>query len=313
MDLFQSMRAFVAVTEAGSFVRAADQLAMSKSAVTAHLAELERRLAVRLLNRTTRRLSLTDDGRAYLEHCRRVLSDVDETIGLLSQGRGTPRGRLRIDTASSIGIHFLMPALPRFTEQFPELEVVLTLNDQVVDIVAEGVDVAIRAGELPSSSYVARRVFNDPYVICAAPSYLERFGMPSSPDELDAHNCLLIYLQTAGHVLPWEFEHNGVRTVRTPRARLSVSSTEALIAAAIRGAGIVYLTRSVLGRGLAAGQLTPILNDWVRKDPLPISVVYPHNRQLSAKTRAFVDFVAGLFPRTARKKGDEPQPVPSNF
>lgn len=297
MDLFQGMRAFAAVVDSGSFVKAADQLSMSKSAVTAHIGDLERRLAVRLLQRTTRRLSLTDDGAAYLEHCRRVLADIDETIGTLSRGRATPRGRLRVDAVTAFGVQYIMPALPRFTEQYPEVEVILTLNDQVVDLIAENVDVAIRVGHLQDASFVARRVYETPHVICAAPSYLERFGMPESPDDLVRHQCLGMYLMTAARVAPWIFERDGERREWMPNSRITVSSTEALIPAMIAGTGIGYLVEGLLGRPLAARELIPILTDWVRKDKLPVSVVYPHNRHLSAKTRAFVEFVAGLFPR----------------
>ena len=181
MDMLQGMRVFVGVVEAGSFVAAADLLDISKSAVTDHVADLERRLSVRLLHRTTRRLRLTDDGAAYIEHCRRVLADVDETVATLSRGRAVPRGRLRVDTVPSVGLQYLMPALPRFVEQYPELEVVLTLNDQLIDLLAEGVDVAIRVGPLADSSFVARRLYESPHVICASPLYMDRFGEPALP------------------------------------------------------------------------------------------------------------------------------------
>ena len=144
---------------------------------------------------------------------------------------------------------------------------------------------------------MARRVYETPHVICAAPSYLERFGVPESPDDLVHHQCLGIYLMTAGRVAPWIFERDGERREWLPNSRITVSSTEALIPAMVAGIGIGYLVEGILGRPLAAKQLVPILTDWVRKDRLPVSVVYPHNRHLSAKTRAFVEFVAGLFPR----------------
>lgn len=297
MDMLQGMRVFAAVVEAGSFVRAADQLDISKSAVTDHIADLERRLSVRLLHRTTRRLSLTDDGAAYLEHCRRVLADVDETIATLSRGRAVPRGRLRVDAPSAIAMQYLLPALPRFTEQYPEVEVILTLNDYYVDLLAEGVDVALRAGVLRDASIVARRLYESPFVICASPLYLERFGAPRTPEDLGAHQCLPIYSITSGRVLPWIFEHEGVRTEWQPRARLAISNAEAIVTSASAGAGIVYVNTAIVERPLASGALVPVLADYVRRDRMPFSAVYPHNRHLSAKTRAFVDFVASLFPR----------------
>jgi LysR family transcriptional regulator, regulator for bpeEF and oprC len=297
MDLIQGMRVFQSVVDEGSFVRAADRLDLSKSVVTAHVADLEKRLSVRLLNRTTRRLTLTDDGSAYLEHCRRILADIDETHATLARGRAVPRGRLRVDAPTALGERWLMPAIPRLLEQYPELEVVLTLNDQVVDLIAERVDVALRVGALGDSSFVARRIYEGPILLCASPGYLERFDAPATPQALAEHRCLGLYFSTLGRVQPWVFERDGERHVIEPTSRFAVSAPDALVQAAVAGAGLVYISELVVGRQLASGQLVQLLPEWTRTTSLPLSVVYPHNRHLSAKVRAFVDFVAGLFPR----------------
>jgi LysR family transcriptional regulator for bpeEF and oprC len=298
MDRLQSMEVFSWVVELGSFSRAADRLNLSKATVTSHVAALENRLGVRLLNRTTRRLNLTEDGAAYLEHCKRVLADIAETESSLARGKAVPRGRLRVDMPVSIGLQYVLPALPRFSAQYPELEVVATLTDQRIDLIAEGVDAALRTGALEDSSFVARKVYDGRFIVAASPSYLERFGEPKAPDELSRHNCLAFYRAGIGRDEDWVFEREGERIVRPPNGRLALSSGEALVDAAIAGIGIVYFNDLLLVRSMAARQLRPILTEWTRRDPLPISVIYPQNRHLSAKVRAFVEFVTGLFART---------------
>jgi LysR family transcriptional regulator for bpeEF and oprC len=291
------MEVFHWVVELGSFSRTADRLELSKATVTAHIAAIENRLGVRLLNRTTRKLSLTEDGSAYLEHVRRVLADVRETEDILSRARTVPRGRLRVDMPVTLGRQHIVPALPRFAAQYPELEVVATLDDRRIDLVEEGVDVAIRMGELEDSSFIAKRVYATGYVVCASPDYLAIHGPPATPDELAAHQCLGFYSADTRRVLEWPFERDGERFTVMPRGILSVSNAEALVDAALAGAGIVCLLEMILSRHLASGALVPVLADWQTSAKLPMSVIYPQNRHLSPKVRVFVDFVAGLFPR----------------
>lgn len=297
MDRLTSMEVLHWVVELGSFSRAADRLDLSKASVTAHVAALESRLGVKLLNRTTRRLSLTDDGAAYLEHVRRVLTDVQETEAMLAAGRSVPRGVLRVDMPVSLGRQYIVPALPRFAAQYPELQVIALLEDRRVNLVEEGTDVAVRIGPLADSTLVARRIYETDIVTCASPEYLALHGEPKTPRELDGHNCLGVFAVSRGEVLQWVFEKDGERVVRTPGSRLSVSNAEALLDAAVNGAGIVVMFEMYASRWIASGALRPILTDWQRPDPYPISVVYPQSRHLSAKVRVFVDFVAGLFPR----------------
>jgi LysR family transcriptional regulator for bpeEF and oprC len=297
MDRLQSMDVFRWVVDLGSFSRAADRLDMSRAAVTAHVAALENRLGLRLLNRTTRKLALTDDGAAYLDHVRRVLADVEETEGVLTAGRTLPRGVLRIDLPVAIGRQFVVPALPRFAAQYPDLKVVAILDDRRTDLIETGTDAAVRMGPLEDSSLVARRVYEAGFVVCASPDYLALQGMPETPADLERHNCLGLYAVSRGQVLDWAFEKGGERVSFTPGGALSISNAEALLDAAVAGAGIVMLLDMMASRWIASGALRPLLQDWQRGDRYPISVVYPQNRHLSAKVRVFSDFVAGLFPR----------------
>lgn len=300
MDRLTSMEVFHWVVELGGFSRAADRLGLSKASVTAHIAALESRLGVKLLNRTTRRLSLTDDGAAYLEHVRRVLADVQETETMLGAGKRVPRGVLRVEMPVPLGRQYIVPALPRFAAQYPELQVLALLEDRRTNLVGEGVDAAVRLGPLSDSSLVARRLYAAQWGTYASPDYLALHGEPATPDDLDAHVCLGLYAVSRGEVFNWTFEKDGKRVMRTPGSRLSVSNGEAMVDAAVSGAGIVQTLDLFASRWVASGALRPILTDWQHAELYPISVVYPQGRHLSAKVRAFVDFVAGLFPRTPR-------------
>lgn len=297
MDRLAGMEIFQWVVELGSFSRAADRLNLSKATVTTHVAALETHLGVRLLNRTTRRLALTEDGAAYLEHVKRVLTDIEETEAILAKGRREPRGRLRVDLPVAVGQQFIVPALPRFAAQYPELKVIATLNDQRIDLVSEGIDVGVRVGVLEDSSIIARKVAESRFVVVASPDYLERWGEPQHPDELIRHNCIGLWSPSQGQVLDWKFGTAPDERVFSPSGNLAISNVAALIDVAVAGHGIVCLAELVLGRELAASQLKPILARWKSPAAVPIAAIYPQNRHLSAKVRAFVDFVAGLFPR----------------
>jgi LysR family transcriptional regulator, regulator for bpeEF and oprC len=297
MDRLTSMEVFHWVVELGSFSRAADRLDLSKASVTAHIAALESRLGVKLLNRTTRRLSLTDDGTAYLDHVRRILADVQETEATLSAGRSVPRGLLRVEMPVTLGRQYIVPALPRFAAQYPELQVIALLEDRRTNLVEEGVDAAVRNGPLSDSTLIARRIYEAKWATYASPDYLALHGEPGTPAELDGHNCLGLYAVSRGETFDWVFEKDGERIARPPGGRLTVSNGEAMLDAAINGAGIVQTLDMFASRWVASGALRQILVDWQRKDAYPISVVYPQSHFLSAKVRAFVDFVAGLFPR----------------
>jgi LysR family transcriptional regulator for bpeEF and oprC len=197
----------------------------------------------------------------------------------------------------TLGRQYIVPALPRFAAQYPELQVIALLEDRRTNLVEEGVDAAVRNGPLSDSTLIARRIYEARWATYAAPDYLALHGEPRTPAELDGHNCLGLYAVSRGQAFDWVFEKDGERIARPPGGRLTVSNGEAMLDAAINGAGIVQTLDMFASRWVASGALRQILVDWQRKDAYPISVVYPQSHFLSAKVRAFVDFVAGLFPR----------------
>lgn len=265
---------------------------MSKSAVSKHVGRLEDRLGARLLNRTTRRLSLTEVGRVYYEHCARILHEAEE--GDLAVGRlqEEPRGTLRINAPMSFGQIHVAPALPDFLTAYPDLSVDVTFEDRFVDAVEEGYDVLIRIGSLADSSLIARKLAWSEAQICASPAYWEKHGMPQHPRDLLEHNCLnYTYLSTNNE---WRFvnkdepgEITSVRVSGNIRANNSPVQREAALA----GIGVARLPHFVICDDIRAGRLVPALTDYPLQ-PFGIYAVYPHNRHLSAKVRAFVDFFA---------------------
>jgi len=292
MDRLNAMRAFVRVCDAGSFTAAAMAMGMPKSAVSKQVAWLEEELGVRLLNRTTRRLSITEVGAGYLERCRRILEDVEEADSLALEMQTRPRGRLRVTTPFSFGLLYLSAVLCDIAAAHPELELDVTMTDRFVSLLDEGFDLAIRIGDLPDSNLVARRIAQTRLVLCASPDYLSREGVPRQPADLAGHNCL-IYARTG---LPdhWQFRDRGREIVVQPRGRLRVNNGDALKMAAMHDQGIAQLPVFLIEAELAAGTLVPVLTDFERP-PLAIHAVFPHNRHLSAKVRVFVDFMVHRF------------------
>lgn len=290
------MRVFTRVVDHGSFARAADALAVSRPTVTGAVSALEKRLGVRLLHRTTRRLSLTDEGRAYYATCVRLLDDLAEAEDALSSAGGAPRGRLRASLPQSFAHPSFFTALSGFTVRHPELVLELLFSDRVVNLVEEGVDCAVRGAAIPEdSTLVARRVGKACRVTCAAPAYLAAHGAPGSVAELAQHNCVRFLSPSDGRTLDWEFEENGTRTTFTPRGSLGVNSAEAAAAAAVAGIGIAQVPDSLVFHLVRSAQVQPVLLEHVTPAP-PLSVVYPGNRYLTAKVRAFADFIAEIYP-----------------
>jgi LysR family transcriptional regulator for bpeEF and oprC len=294
MDQLSAMRVFARVAELGSFARAADALAMSRAMVTTRIAQLEARLGVRLLHRTTRRVGLTDDGRAYHERCLRILADIDETEEALARGRTRPAGRLRVQAPVALARLFLIPALPRFLARHPELALEVRLANRVVDLVEEGLDCAIRLGVPAEPNLVARRIAETRLATCAAPAYLARRGVPRAPDELARHECIAFLDLASGRPADWVFARQGVPLARAPGGRLAFNSMEAAVEAAAAGLGVAQVLSSLAQGAVAAGRLAPVLVDWAAAGP-PLYVAYPHHRHLSAKIRAFVDFAGEVF------------------
>ena len=294
MDRFQAMQVFTRVVDANSFTRAADNLGLPRATVTTIIQSLEALLQVRLLNRTTRRISLTPDGAAYYEHCARILGEVEETESSFRDVAKGPKGRLRIDVPSVIGRQILIPRLCDFHSRYPDIELVIGMGDRQVDLVREAVDCVIRGGELQDSTLVARRIGSFKAITCAAPEYLERHGIPTSIDDLKDHCAVHYFSSRTGRTIDWDFVVDGVSTPVKMRGILSVNDAEAYVACGLQGFGLIQPARFMALSHLASGALLEVLPQW-SPSPIPISVAYMQNRHLSPKVRAFVDWVADLF------------------
>lgn len=303
MNNFSDIVAFVRVVEAHSFVAAAQTLGMSPSAISKAVSRLEERLGARLLNRTTRSLSLTDLGTGFYERCREALAQLDHAENEVSESRGIPRGKLRVDVPISLGRLLIVPALPRFIEQNPELTVQMSMNDRVIDLVQEGIDAALRVGTLSDSSLIARRVGNLRGVTCASPEYIERMGgPPKTPEDLRPEQCIAMFRPGSNQIREWMFKKDTEEHTIIPAAPLSFSDPESAVVAAISGAGFVRTLNFTAESQIASGLLQPVLEDWNDGAYWPVSVVYPQHRQPTAKIRAFIEFVSGLFPQATPER-----------
>ncbi|MBU1263503.1 MAG: LysR family transcriptional regulator [Gammaproteobacteria bacterium] len=290
MDRFADMQMLVSVVEAGSISAAAERLNLAKSAVSRRLAELEARLGVSLIHRTTRRLSLTDSGRAYYARCVAILADVEEAESAVSQAHGALRGTLKVALPLAFGLLHLAPLIQAFMTAHPDVRFELDFNDRQIDLMQEGFDLAIRIATLADSSLIARRLAPIRHLVCASPDYLTRHGIPQSAADLGQHACLA-YSNVRDPGL-WSFHGPDGESgqVRVP-VRLAASSGEFLMRAAIAGEGLVLLPSFYVHEALRAGQLLPLLADHVWPE-LAAYAVYPPTRHLSSRVRAFIDFLA---------------------
>lgn len=285
MDQLTSMTAFVRAAELGGFAAAAQELGISPTMVGLHVRALEDRLGSRLLNRTTRRQSLTEVGRLYYERCRQILADLEDADRTASQLRAAPRGRLRVNAPVSFGVHALTPVIAEYLAAYPEVEVDLSVNDRVVDLVEEGFEVAVRVGPLSDSGLVARPLAPYQMVLCASPDYLARFGEPRRPADLAAHNCLAFDRWGAPHA--WSFQSGESATVR---GVLRANNGEALRVAALRGLGIIQQPSVLLADDLRSGRLVRVLPEH-HLPTRPVHLIYLPDRRPTPKLRTFVDFV----------------------
>ena len=293
MDKLAAMRVFVRVAERGSFARAADDLELARSQASLQVAALERDLGVRLLNRTTRRVSLTADGAGYLERCRRVLAELDAAEESLRHDRTRVSGRLRVDVPVAFGRSLLIPALPEFLDHHPGLDLEVRLEDRVTDLIAEQVDVAVRVTRVRQKDLVVRRIGTMRMLLCAAPEYLARKGTPRRLEELANHRCIGTTSPQTGRVTAWDFRRGPARR-RVPLAHaVTFNSAEASVLAAVQGLGITRGVDLMLARHLAAGRLQVVLPQWTAEGP-GLSLVYPASGRGSAKVRAFADFAITL-------------------
>lgn len=295
MDQLLAMRVFNRVAERGSFAKAADELDLSRAAASTLVAALEKHLGARLLNRTTRRVSLTSEGADFLRRSRRILDELHDAEETLRGTRSKPQGLLRVDVPVAFGRYLLLPKLPEFTRRYPDIELDIRLNDLVVDLVAERVDVALRVGPLRQSGVVARRVAQVTFVTCAAPTYLADRGEPATPDDLAQHR-LLGVTPARGGSPDWNFPPPYTSRRLNLHFAMQFNSAEAPVIAAAAGLGIARTADLMVAEYVARGELRIILEKFVQPGP-PISLVYPSAGHQAAKVRVFSDFAAELMRR----------------
>jgi DNA-binding transcriptional LysR family regulator len=292
MDKFQEMQAFVGVVDAGSFVRAAETLQQSKTAVSRLVGDLEARLGVRLLHRTTRRLSLTPEGEVFHERCRELLSIVDEAESQVTAHAGEAAGALRVNVPVSFGVVHLAPLWPAFMALHPKVQLDVSLSDRLVDLVDEGYDLAVRIARLPSSSLVSRQLTSTRLILCASPQYLRQHGAPAHPSELTRHAVMAYTLLSMGD--HWEFTgpEGAVNVKVAPRMRSNSGDT--CCAAALQHQGIVLQPTFLVGAYLASGALVEVLPEY-RSIELGVYAVYPTRKHLVPKVRVLIDFLVNAF------------------
>lgn len=295
MDTLTAMKVFCSVVENDSLAGASRALNVSPSVVSKQLSGLEDRLGVRLLNRTTRRVSLTDVGSAYYERCKRILADVDEAETAVSTAHSAPRGLLKVTAPTTFAHRHVAPHLPGFLDRYPEVEVQLMVNDRVVDLVDEGIDVAIRIAQLKDSSLIARKLAVNHRMLVASPDYIAKWGMPARPEELANH--AIITYAPGNPINDWHFFIDGAEQIYRARGNIAMNNGDSVLQTVLAGGGLAMLAAFMAGEYVKNGKLVTLLEDYVRED-VPIYAVYPSGRHLSPKVRAFVDFLVELYTPT---------------
>ena len=294
MDQLSAMRAFIRVVETGNFTRAAERLAMPKATVTNLIQGLEAHLQTKLLNRTTRRVMVTTDGALYYERAVQIVSELDELDESLSNAQAMPRGRLRVEMAGAFSDWIVIPALCEFYQMYPDLRIDLGVSDRTVDYLAENVDCALRAGSPTDQSLIARRVGEVEMVTCAAPRYLQKFGTPTHPRDLENNHVVVNYFRSTNiRKMTFGFIRDKEEVEINASSFVSVNDSRSYMVAAKTGLGVSLIPRFMARELLASGELVQVLEDWQRP-PMPLYIVYPPNRHLSNKVRVFVDWLVKL-------------------
>lgn len=296
MDRLRAFEVFVAVVARQGFARAAEALDTSPANVTRYIAELEAHLGTRLLNRHSRKLSLTDSGQALYERARSILDEVAEAEALSASSTLQPRGRLRVNAPVSFGILHLAPLWPKFLKKYPEVELEVSLIDRVVDLVEEGFDLGIRISRTGSTAHIARKLAASRNIVCAAPGYLRQHGRPKSPADLADHACIGYTFSATGD--DWHlFDAHGLEHVVKVPSVMRANNGDTARAAALAGVGVIWQPSFLVGDDLRAGRLVPLLPGYRMAD-IDILAVYPSRRHLSAKVRVMIDFLADAFKGT---------------
>lgn len=291
--MLDSMKVFVQVVELRSFTKAADALQLHRPAVTRAIQQIEADLGVKLLHRTTRSLSLTTEGEAFYQRARLLLLEVSDLMASFSPTQ-PPRGRLRIDAPLALTHGILVPALADFQSLYPDIEMVLTASDRKADLVAEGIDCAIRLGELDDSSFISRRLGRVRMATCAAPSYLEKYGTPLTPDDLIHHKAVNFFSEHSREVMAWNFVVDGKTVARRPGSSMLVNNSDVLLSCGLAGLGMLHALRTALEPSIATGRLQEVLTPYATVTK-PVSILYPDRRYLSPKVRVFIDWFSALF------------------
>jgi DNA-binding transcriptional LysR family regulator len=296
MDRIDSMRLFTRIVERRSFSLAAQDFGLPRSSVSETVKQLEARLGVRLLQRTTRQVGPTLDGEAYYRRCLAILADIEEAEGAFTGAR--PKGLLRVEVHGTLARHFMLPGLPRFLETCPELTLHIGEGDRLVDAIREGADCVLRVGKPQDSTMIGRKIADLEQATLAGPDYLAKFGTPSHPGALDGHRMVGFVSSATGALLPLDFKVDGVRREVMLPSPVTVTGAETLKEAARRGLGLIQVPRYALGADFAAGTLVEVLTDFP-PEALPVHVLYPYSRQLSPRVRVFIDWLVGEFGRQA--------------
>lgn len=295
MDQLLAMRAFARVVEAGNFTRAAGSLRTPKATVSKLVQQLETHLGVQLLLRTTRRVAVTSDGAAYYEKCVRLLKDVDDVDAIFSSARVRPRGHLRVDLGSSVASRLLIPRLPDFVARYPDIRIDLGVSDRSIDLIADSVDCVIRGGPMAESALVSRSIAHVEWVTCATPAYLERFGTPKRPRDLQTEHRVVNYLSAStNRVLPMRFEDRAGSIELDARHAVGANESNAHFAAGLAGLGVIQTFRFLADAAIARGELREILSKFQPR-PYALHLVYPPNRHLTSRLRAFIDWLVDAF------------------
>lgn len=293
MDRIDLFRIYARVVECESFTQAAKALGLPRSSVSAAVAALEQRIGARLLHRTTRRVSATQDGMAFYEHCARLVADVEETEALFRHSAASPAGRLRIDVPGRIGRLIIAPALPDFLVRYPEIDIDLSVTDRASNLIEDGIDCVLRVGPLSDSGLIARSVGELPLINVASSGYLAAHGVPTHPGELDGHKAVNYASPTTGRIEPWEWLEDGALHDRALPGRVTVNSAEAYIACCLAGLGLIQIPAYDVAEHLAAGELVEVMPRH-RAAPMPMTLLYPHRRHLSRRLQVFADWLVAL-------------------
>jgi LysR family transcriptional regulator, regulator for bpeEF and oprC len=293
VDKLQAMALFVRVVETGGIARAAESLRIPKATATTLIQKLEASLGVKLLNRTTRRVTVTPDGAAYHTRAAAILAEVREAEEALAQHSAAPHGRVRVDAPTLIARSVIVPALPRFFARYPDIELALACNERHFDLVAEGIDCALWIGEVDDPNLVARRVGFLYFATCAAPAYIAAHGIPAHPRELARHRCINHFSPMTGEAVEWVFSKDGERVQAVFPGNLALEDENSYVSAAAAGLGIAQMPAFVVKEAMERGALELVLADWL-PEPSPLYVVYPQSRHLSRRIRVFVDWLAAL-------------------